>query len=85
MHIPSSNITLSPKILTSTAPRVLSTMRVKISRIDFDRAFTSMAQTPKTIGFTAGAAIVDKLESEPDGDGDIDLLVTAELDLAERR
>lgn len=56
-------------------------MRVKISRMGFDLALTSIAQTPKTIGLRKGGATADKLESEPEGEGDIDLFVNAELDL----
>ena len=62
------------------APRVLSTMRVRISRIGFDLAFTSIAQTPRAIGLRKAGVIADKLESEPEGEGERDLFVKAELD-----
>ena len=78
-------MTLSPNILTSTAPRVLSTILVKISRMAFERAFTSMAQTPRVIGFVTGPAMADKFESEPDGEGESDLFVNAELERTDLR
>ena len=46
---PSSRITLSPKTLTSTVPLDLSTRRVRISLIAFERALTSIAHIPRTI------------------------------------
>ena len=83
---PSSRITLSPNILTSTTPRVLSTILVRISRIDFERALTSIAHTPRVMGLVAGPpAMADKFESEPEGEGERDLFVKAELDLADLR
>ena len=47
---PSSRITLSPKTLTSIAPRALSTNLVRISLMGLDLALTSMAHIPKIIG-----------------------------------
>ena len=46
---PSSRMTLSPKTLTSTVPLALSTRRVRISLIAFERALTSIAHIPRTI------------------------------------
>jgi len=48
LDLPSSKMTTSPKILTSTPPFSMSTSRVKISRIALLRALTSIAHTPKT-------------------------------------
>ena len=46
--VPSSNMTLSPKTLTSIAPLVRSTNLVSTSLIALLRALISMAQTPNT-------------------------------------
>ena len=55
--MPSSKMTTSPKILTSTPPFSISTNRVKISRMALLRALTSIAQTPRTtVGLLAPAA-----------------------------
>lgn len=51
---------MSPKILTSRAPRSISTKRVKISRMALLRALTSMAQTPRT---TTGCLLAGTLVS----------------------
>jgi hypothetical protein len=76
-------MTLSPNILTSTAPRVLSTIRVKISRIAFDLAFTSIAHTPSVIGLFPETAMADRFESEPEGEGERERFVKAELERAD--
>ena len=39
-----------------------------------------MAHTPRVIGLAAGAAMADIFESEPEGEGDRDLFVNAELE-----
>jgi hypothetical protein len=46
--VPSSKMTLSPKMFTSIAPLDNSTIRVKTSRIGFDLALISIAHTPST-------------------------------------
>ena len=78
-------MTLSPKIFTSITPRILSAMRVKISRIGFERALTSIAHIPRTIGLGCVPVIADRFESDPDGEGESDLFVNTELDRFERR
>lgn len=52
---PSSRMTLSPKTLTSIAPRDHSTRRVRISRIGFERALMSMAHIPRVTGGRGGS------------------------------
>ncbi len=73
-YLPSSNMTLSPKTLTSMEPRARSTSRIRISRIAFDLAFTSIAHTPKTTGLAFWWASKVAGKSEWDDDGDEDLV-----------
>ena len=61
---------MSPKTLTSIAPRDLSTNLVRISRIAFERAFTSIAHIPSTTGGLRLSAAGEKSEWEPVEDGD---------------
>lgn len=60
-------------------------IRVRISLIGLDLALTSIAHTPKIMGFVTGATMAETFESDPEGEGDIDLFVNAELDRGERR
>ena len=70
-YSPSSRITTSPKILTSTPPFSISTNRVIISLIALLLALTSIAQMPSTTGVlpcpcvaAAAAAFGAELELE---------------------
>lgn len=69
-------MTLSPKTLTSMAPRALSTSRVTISRIALDLALTSIAQIPRTTGAFGVSVPVDSegvlsvIEPIDEGDDD---------------
>lgn len=76
-------MTLSPKTLTSIAPLARSTSRVRISRMAFERAFTSIAHTPRMIGGLTGSVAVERSEWEPFGEGVVDLFVSRERDLGE--
>jgi hypothetical protein len=58
-------------------------MRVKISLIAFERAFTSIAQIPRMMGGRTGSVAVDRSEWEPLGDGVEDLFVSLEFDRGE--
>ena len=51
----------------------------------FDRALTSIAHTPSTMGFMVVPVMADRFESDPDGEGESDLFVSTELDRFERR
>ena len=55
------------------APLDRSTNLVRISRIAFDRALTSMAQIPRMIGGRTWSVIAERSEWEPLGDGVEDL------------
>ena len=61
------------------APRARSTSRVSISRIAFDRALTSIAHIPSTIGGRRGSVAAERSEWEPFGEG-VDDLVKREMD-----
>lgn len=45
-----------------------------------ERAFISMAQIPKVIGFMTGVAIEERFMSELEAEGECDLLVKTELE-----
>ena len=71
---PSSRMTLSPKTLTSTVPLDLSTRRVRISLIAFERALTSIAHIPRIIvGFGVSFPKYRSDVCDPVGDGVEDL------------
>ena len=78
LTVPSSRMTLSPKTLTSMAPLERSTNRVRISRIAFDRALTSMAHIPRMMGGRAWSVVAERSEWEPLGEGVEDLGADAE-------
>ena len=60
-----------------------STSLVRISRIGFDRALTSIAHTPNSRGRLPTSVTVDISDQEALGDGE-DALVTTDGDLAVR-
>lgn len=49
----------------------------------FERAFTSIAHTPRMIGGLTGSVAVERSEWEPFGEGVVDLFVSRERDLGE--
>ena len=83
LTVPSSRMTLSPKTLTSMAPLDRSTNRVRISRIALDRALTSMAHIPSTIGCRERSVTAEISECEPLGEGVWDRLVSLDDDLGD--
>lgn len=46
---------------------------------------TSMAHMPKTMGLSACPTMAERFESEPEGEGECERLVSRELDRGERR
>ena len=71
---PSSRMTLSPKTLISMDPLALSTSRVRISLIAFERALMSIAHIPRTIvGFGISFPKYRSDVWDPVGDGVEDL------------
>lgn len=79
-HPPSSSMTFSPNTLTLITPPARSTRRVKISRMAFDRALTSMAHIPRVIGGRASAVTRGNSECESLDEGVVDLFVSLEWD-----
>jgi hypothetical protein len=76
-------MTLSPKTLTSIAPLALSTRRVRISLIAFERAFMSIAHIPRTIvGFGVSLPKYKSEACEPVGEG-VEDLASMELERGE--
>ena len=63
-------MTLSPNTLTSIEPLALSTNLVRISRMAFDLALTSIAHTPSTTGsfVLSSVAVTSEYELVEEGD-----------------